>query len=80
MAGPLFLALLVAGPRSGERVTIAAEEIGEPPQVIDVPDRVIVHTRDGGKPVGHRAPNTARYRLTGHDERRNAYVYVHVLE
>ena len=76
MAGPSFLALIVQGPRSGERFTVVADQSGDPPEVIELPDRVVVHTREDTR-AGNDTPNMARYELTGYDSRRNAYVYAY---
>lgn len=73
MAGPLSLALLDGGPRNGERITIAGGADGEPARVIEVPDRVAPAPRDGPPPA------SSRYRLTGHDLRRNAYIYTYLV-
>jgi hypothetical protein len=63
---------LQGGPRHGERITIAGLDSGEPPPVIEVPDRVAPDRRDGPP------PGRSRYRLAGHDSRRNAYLYTYL--
>jgi hypothetical protein len=72
MAGPLSLALLQGGPRHGERITVAGLDSGEPPPVIEVPDRVAAGPREGPP------PGRSRYRLAGHDSGRNAYLYTYL--
>lgn len=73
MAGPLSLAVLDGGPRHGERITVAGGDDGEPPRLLEVPDRA------AGPGSRDRAPPAAsRYRLAGHDMRRNAHIYTYL--
>ena len=77
MAHPPIRAFIDNGPRAGETFMIDAAEDGSAPQEIELVDPALPPMQFEESASGLRSvPGRSRYRLTGFDEERGAYVFV----